>query len=215
MGPCTGRVLIYHEFILFKILVTAIIETMAELQAYEEYAHQWKRVKTGIAREDAERQLYILQLRFYRSISRPNIRHRFIKHYTYTICSMHDPPNHKNNIRDTVVYADVMEYKMKALLLYADELVHSIYQSRAIFEAVFHTDVIGKYDTTRNTNVIRPSMQEMGYLDPIQVLDNALPLEVVYNNAVRDGHLDTIDPAIIQVSHYHGDSDDEAGLNDL
>ena len=188
---------------------------MAELKAYKEYAHLWKRVKTGIARGDVEAQLHTLQHRFYRSISRPNIRHRFVTHYTYAICSLHDPPNHKNNIRDAVVYVDVMEYKMKALLLYANKLVHSIYQSRAVFEAVFHTDVIGKYDTTQDTNMIRPSMQEMGYLDPIQVLDNALPLEVTYNNAVRDGHLDTIDPSIIQVSHYHGDSDDAAGLNDL
>jgi hypothetical protein len=108
-----------------------------------------------------------------------------------------------------------MEYKMKALLLYADELVHSIYQSRAVFEAVFHAHTIATFDATRDTNRIRHPMQEMGYLDPIQVLDNALPLEVTYNNAVRDGHLDTIDPAIIQVSHYHGDSDNEAGLNDL
>ena len=109
MGPCTGRVLIYHEFILFKILVTAIIETMAKLIAYKEYAHLWKRVKIGIARGDVEEQLHTLQHRFYRSISRPNIRHRFVTHYTYAICSLHDPPDHKNNIRDTVVYVDVMD----------------------------------------------------------------------------------------------------------
>jgi hypothetical protein len=104
---------------------------------------------------------------------------------------------------------------MKALLIYADGFVQSIYQSRAVFEAVFNTDGIGAYDATRDTNTIRPSMQDLGYLDPIQILDRAIPLEVVYNNAVRDGHLNTIDPAIIQVSHYHGDSDNEAGLNDL
>jgi len=215
MDPSTTSVLIYHEFILFKILITEIIDTITELRSYQTYANLWKRVKDGIVKDPVGAQLHTLQHLFYDSISRPNIRHRFVTHYTWTICSLHDPPNHKHNIKETVVYLDVHFYKMKALLLYADGSVQSIYQSRAIFEAVFNTDTIGKYDTTQDTNMIRPLMQDLGHLDPIQIFDRAIPLKNIYNNAVRSGHLDAINPAIIQVNHYHGDSDNEAGLNDL
>jgi hypothetical protein len=39
MTPSLTSVLIYHEFILFKILITGIIDTIAELKSYEAYAN--------------------------------------------------------------------------------------------------------------------------------------------------------------------------------
>jgi len=190
-----------------------VIDTEVELNAYTRYAHMWREVKTG-QEKDTEK-LYHTMMEFYDAIEVEDIKQRFKKHYTWEICIRHDPPGHKNSINEAYVSIETYQYKMKLFLLYADGLVHSVYQSRALWDTAMKiVEMETYYHLTRDTAFILPSDEQVYIDEPIIALDNAMSLETRYNEAVRNGDIKAAGPEALQICHYFEDTDDDAGLND-